>query len=79
VPFWLDVRQDYPAIGKIALGNLMSFSTTHLCECAFSKLIFSKNKHKNKPNVESDLRLKLSSFNPDTDSLVEDKQRQKSH
>lgn len=79
VPFWINVRQEYPAIAKIALRHLMGFSTTYLCERAFSTLLFLKNKYRNKLNVDSDLRLKLSSFNPDIDSLVGDKQCQKSH
>lgn len=79
VPFWIKLRQEYPAIAKIALKHLMGFSTTYLCERAFSTLVFLKNKYRNKLDVESDLRLKLSSFNPDIDSLVGDKQCQKSH
>lgn len=79
VQFWLNVRKDYPAIAKIALRNLMSFSTTYLCERAFSTLIYLKNKYRNKLNVESDLRLKLTSFNPDIDFLVKNKQCQRSH
>jgi hypothetical protein len=83
MPFWLNVRQDYPAIAKITLGNLIGCHLkTHQCERAFSILIFFKNKYRNKLNVKSDFRLKLCNFYPvnlDTDSLVEDKQRQKSH
>ncbi|XP_015365209.1 PREDICTED: protein FAM200A-like [Diuraphis noxia] len=75
VPFWLNVRKDYPAIAKIALRNLMGFSTTYLCQRAFSTLIYLKNKYR---NVENDLRLKLISFNPDIDFLVKNKQCQKS-
>ncbi|XP_054713545.1 zinc finger BED domain-containing protein 5-like [Uloborus diversus] len=79
VPFWINARQEYPVIAKIALSHLMGFSTTYLCKRAFSTLVFLKNKYRNKLNVESDLRLKLSRFNPDIESLVEDKQCQKSH
>jgi len=79
VPFWLNVRKDYPAIAKIALRNLMGFSTTYLCERAFSTSIYLKNKYRNKLNVEGDLRLKLTNFNPDIDFLVKNKVCQKSH
>lgn len=77
--FWMNVRKDYPAISKIALRQLMGFSTTYLCERAFSTLVYLKNKYRNRLNVESDLRLKLSSLVPDIDTLVQDKQCQKSH
>lgn len=77
--FWMNVRKDYPAISRTALRQLMGFSTTYLCERAFSTLVYLKNKYRNKLNVESDLRLKLSSFVPEIDSLVQDKQCQKSH
>ncbi len=77
--FWINVRKDYPAISIIALRQLMGFSTTYLCERAFSTLVYLKNKYRNKLNVESDLRLKLSSFDPDIHAIVGDKQCQKSH
>lgn len=79
IPFWIKVRHEYPAIAGIALRHLMVFSTTYLCERAFSTFVYLKNKYRNKLNVESDLRLKLSSFNPDIDFLMADKQCQKSH
>jgi hypothetical protein len=48
VPFWLNVRQDYPAIAKIALKNLMRhLSTTYLCGRAFSNSIFKNIYKKN--------------------------------
>lgn len=46
----------------IVLRNLIGFSTTYLCEWAFSTLIFFLNKYRNKLNIESDLRVKLSRF-----------------
>ncbi|KAK9887371.1 hypothetical protein WA026_022041 [Henosepilachna vigintioctopunctata] len=49
VPFWIKLRQEYPAIAKIALKHLMGFST----------LVFLKNKYGNKLDVERDSRLKL--------------------
>jgi len=57
-----------PAIAKIVPRHLMmGFSTTYLCERDFSTLLFLENKYRNKLNVGSDLRLKLSSFYPNID------------
>lgn len=72
IPFWINVRKDYPAISKIAMRQLLGFSSTNLCERAFSTLVYFKNKYRNQLNVESDLSLKLSSFDPDIDALVRD-------
>ena len=44
-----------------------------------SSLVFLKNKFRNKLCVESDLRLKLTSFNPEIDFLVSAKQCHKLH
>lgn len=65
--------KDYPAIVNIALRHLVGFSTTYLCERAFSTLIFLKNKYWNKLNVDSDLS------HPDIDKLVGEKQCKKSY
>lgn len=79
VSFWMEARSDYASLSKEAMNFLMIFTTTYLCERSFSTLVFLKNKYRNKLDVESDLRLKLSSFEPDIDSLVQNKQCQKSH
>ena len=69
--FWMEARTEYPTISVTALRFLMVFTTTYLCERTFSTLVFLKNKYRNQLNVESDLRLKTSSFNPDIDVLVQ--------
>jgi len=38
--YWISVWLGYSAIAKIALKNLMGFSTTDQCERAFSTSIF---------------------------------------
>lgn len=67
--FLINIHKYYLSIGNIALS--------------FSSLLFLKtedrNKFKIKLNVESDLRLKLSSLNFDTDAHVAGKQFHKSH
>ena len=61
------------------LKFLMVFTTTYLCECGFSSLIYLKNKCRNELNVEPDLRLKLTQMKPDIKKLCFDKQEQLSH
>jgi len=64
--FLLHVRKDYPQLSSKALKVLIPFPTTYLCEKAFSALVYIKNKFRNRlENVESELRLKLSSIEPD--------------
>ncbi|XP_057658039.1 zinc finger BED domain-containing protein 5-like [Diorhabda carinulata] len=70
--FWLNVKPSYPGLFEKAMRFLIVFSTTYLCE-------HTKNKYRNRLDVESDLRLKISNFNLDIQSLVQSKQCQKSH
>jgi hypothetical protein len=69
--FWLHVRKDYPELSSKALKVLIPFPTTYLCEKAFSALVYIKNKFRNRiENVKSELRLKLSSIEPNVQKLV---------
>lgn len=77
--FWIKVKEEYPEISKIALKELMPFTTTYLCERSFSSLTFLKNKYRNRLCVESDLRLKISTIHPDIESIVRIKQCHKPH
>ncbi|XP_046977632.1 zinc finger BED domain-containing protein 5-like [Vanessa cardui] len=78
--FWLNVKKDYKEISEEALKHLLLFSTTYLCEKAFSALVYTKNKYRNRLHVESDLRLQLNSnINPNITNLVAKKQHQPSH
>ena len=36
--FWIKIQNEYPSIGEKALVILLQFSTTFLCETAFSVL-----------------------------------------
>ncbi|CAG9814705.1 unnamed protein product [Phaedon cochleariae] len=40
--FWINVRNDYEEISEEALKHLLLFSTTYLCEKAFSALVYTK-------------------------------------
>ncbi|KAL4088791.1 hypothetical protein QTP88_023875 [Uroleucon formosanum] len=77
--FWLSIRQDYPEISDSALRPLMLFSTTYLCEKGFSAYMYTKNKYRNRLNIESDLRIQLSNIDPKIPDLVLKKQHHPSH
>ncbi|XP_022160172.1 protein FAM200A-like [Myzus persicae] len=77
--FWLSIRQDYPEISDSAIRPLMLFSTTYLCEKGFSANVYTKNKYRNRLNIESDLRIQLSNIDPKIPDLVLKKQHHPSH
>ncbi|XP_064468869.1 protein FAM200A-like [Ornithodoros turicata] len=68
--FWIGVRSEHPALSERALKLLLPFPTTYLCEVAFSALVHIKSKSRNRIEVEPDLRLRLSSIEPDISALV---------
>ncbi|KAJ4932617.1 hypothetical protein JOQ06_011035 [Pogonophryne albipinna] len=77
--FWLKAASEYPELSDKALMFLMSFPTTYLCESGFSSLVSLKTKYRNRLNIEPDLRLKLSSLEPDIQMLTYAKQHHASH
>lgn len=77
--FWIHTFSEYPDLSDKALKFLMPFPTTYLCEAGFSALVALKTKYRNKLNIEPDLRLQLSSLQPDIQRLVNAKQHQPSH
>lgn len=77
--FWFQSKAVYPEISRRAVKYMLPFATTYLCETTFSHLVHMKNKYRNKLDVEPDLRLKLSSFDPDIRKLTSEKQHQPSH
>ena len=81
VTFWLAMRNNYPQLAYNALQVLLPFSSTYLCESAFSTLVSIKSKNRNKlSNVEADLRCSLTNaIKPRIKQLVASKQKQKSH
>jgi hypothetical protein len=57
INFWLSVRKEYPLLTGMATTTLLLFSTTCLCEKAFSSYTNLKTKHRNRLSAEPDLRL----------------------
>uniref|UniRef100_A0A3P9KWK7 Uncharacterized protein n=1 Tax=Oryzias latipes TaxID=8090 RepID=A0A3P9KWK7_ORYLA len=78
--FWLHIQPEHPQLADSALKLLMPFPTTYNCEVGFSTLVGLKTKQHNRISVDYDMRLKLSSLEPDIASLMaQKKQHHSSH
>jgi len=75
----LKIKNEYPSLSKKTLLFLMPFTTTNLCEISFSSMIVVKHKFQNKLNLELNLRLKLSTTEPDISSLISNLKIHRSH
>ncbi|KRX34618.1 SCAN domain-containing protein 3 [Trichinella murrelli] len=64
-----DSFEKYPKISSQSLRILVPFSSTYLCETEFSALMTLNTQHRNRLNVESDLRCTLSPTPPRIDNL----------
>ncbi|KRZ65670.1 SCAN domain-containing protein 3 [Trichinella papuae] len=77
--FWVKLQAEYPKISSQSLRILVPFSSTYLCETGFSALMTLNTQHRNRLNVESDLRCTLSPTPPRIDNIVANKHCQYSH
>ena len=68
--FWLRIASSHPELSKAALKKLLPFSSTWLCESAFSTLFNVKTKQRNRRKVKQDIRCALSSTEPRIKNLV---------
>ena len=57
---------------------ILSFSTTYFCESGFSEMMYIKNKHRNRLQLEDDLEIALSKPEPSLEKILKMKQKQKS-
>jgi len=57
--FWMKVLPEYPDLAIKALKTLLPFSTSYLCESAFSVMAASKTKPLNRLDVRDTLRVPL--------------------
>lgn len=75
--FWSKASKDYTDLGKKALKYLLSFATTHRCEQAFSAMCVMKNKYRNRLDIRSDFRVKVSesSIQPNISDIMDTKER----
>lgn len=77
--FWLACFQEYALLSNKAINVLLPFSTTYLCETAFSAVTAIKTKYRSRLDIEHDIRVCLSSILPRFDKLCSEKQEQPSH
>lgn len=78
--FWIYARSQYPTIVNRAIKILLPFSTSYLCESAFSTMKIVKSKQRNRLlHLEDDLRVGLSTIRPRIDKLCGTHQAQVSH
>ena len=72
--FWAIMMNTYPKVAAKPLSLLTAFSSTHLCESAFSNVITIKTKARNAMlNLKSDLRCAISKIKPDIKLIVAEK------
>ena len=79
IHLWALVNPLYPTVSKFVKKKLIPFPTTWLCETAFNLLFVLKTKHRNRLDVEADLRLWLSKVKPRLQKLADAKQAQLSY
>ena len=75
---WIQRHGDYPVHSDKAT-RFLPFATTYLCEKGFSSLVAIKTKYRSRMDAEPDLRLKLTSIDPDLAGLCSQKQAHPSH
>lgn len=78
--FWIGVSKEFPALSKKAMTVLLPFSTSYLCELAFSALTEIKCKKRERLlYVEEELRVALSKIRPRIKKLCSEHQAHTSH
>ncbi|MBN3307259.1 ZBED5 protein, partial [Amia calva] len=77
--FWIQQHSEYPALSDNAVRVLLPFATTYLCEKEFSSLAVIKIKYRSRTDAEPNLRLKLTSIDPDIAGLCSQRKAHPSH
>ena len=78
--FWISIKEQYKRISNVAIEILLQFCTTYMCEQSFSSLLLIKNdKQPRVKNVDDELRVALSSIEPNIKRLCSLKQAQISY
>jgi zinc finger BED domain-containing protein 5/7/8/9 len=67
--FWLSYGKRYPLLYQEATKMFIRFATSYLCEKGFSTMLYLKNKHRSRLDVEHDMRIKLSNVK---DQIIDD-------
>lgn len=82
--FWIDIlpNETYPNLRKIDCFMLTMFVSTYVCEAAFSKMNYGKNKFRNRltdRHLEGCLVAATTSYNPGFTKMAKDSISQFSH
>ena len=77
--FWCSQQQSYQSLAKQAIRSTIPFATMYLCEAGFLALVTMKIKHRNRTDVQHDMRVALSKTHPQFSDLVQKTQQQASH
>jgi len=75
IDFWLIFQNDQKQLAEKASRHLIPFCTTYRCEQAFSTYCYMKNKFRNRLNIDADLRVKISSMQPDLNEIMNKRER----
>lgn len=68
--FWIKMKAEYDNLSRKAIQILLHFSSTYLCESAFSSMTIIKTKQRNRLDAESSLRVALSDIEPRIKTLA---------
>lgn len=83
IKFWADLPDEtYPNLRKIGLFVLTMFGSTYVCEAAFSKMNYVKNKFQSRltdRHLEDCLIAATTSYNPEFTKIIKDSKSQFSH
>ena len=73
------MKSEYPNLHEIAMRFILCFSTTYICETAFSAITVDKTKERNRLELSDCLHLAITSIHPRIKKLTNRRQQQKSH
>jgi len=73
--FWVSVKDECPILFEEAMGILVPFATTYLCETGFSVLASIKYKYRGRLDVSKQLRVALSNISSRFTKLCNEKKQ----
>jgi hypothetical protein len=62
IDIWGNIIQDYPNVSKRAVGEILLFATTYMCETGFPHYTARRTESKSKFHASSDMKLQPSSI-----------------
>ncbi|XP_055908389.1 zinc finger BED domain-containing protein 5-like [Eupeodes corollae] len=68
--FWIAVKNEYPALAKKAILNLLPFVTTYRCEAGFSAYTYTKTKYRSRLDAAPDMRIQLSDIEVNFKTII---------